>query len=744
VSDYKGGQSDASLLEEIRDRFDYATDEWREIRDQARIDMRYIGGDAWDPKDRAVREEAGRPCLNTDELEQHVNQLINDIRQNKRAIKVTPVGNGATSDTAELRASLIRQIEYRSNAQQVYTTMFENAVQRSYGYLRITPKYVSDEGFDQELRLEPVPNPDLVTPDPDFLKPDGADWKYLFYGERWPVAEFKKAFPHAEVRDFASAHHDLARNWVAADLRSVLVAEYWKVETRKRQLILLKPTDAQGQPTPVYADELKGLPPSDQILKMRAVDDSTVCQYLSNGLEILRKTGEPKFVWPGKSIPFVACYGKVLYLDDGQGTKRRIHSMIRKARDPQMLYSYIQTCKAETVGAVPRNSWIGYKGQFRGTEEQWQKANHVPVAYLEANAVTDDTGANVLPLPQRQPWDPPLQNLDIIGESARRAIQASIGSNPLPTQAQRRNEKSGVALRQIEDSAQKGSYHFVDHFEDAVTRTGAILDELIPHYYDTARDVTVRKPNDDAEVARVNDPEAPDGHKSLTDGDHDVTISTGPSYASEREEASQFATDLVGNPQLAQVIGPQKMTKLIALAIKLKAVGPTGDAMADVIDPPQQTDPAQQAQQAQQIAQENQELKAHLQQATQIIQTEQVKQQATIEKAKIDGQASIHLQRMKDATSITVAKINALTKGVVSANEAAIEAIALDHQATQNALDRAHDAGMAAEGHQQGLEAGAVGHQQALEQGEAGHGQSMEAQQAAADQAAQQQAEAGA
>jgi hypothetical protein len=94
-------------------------------------------------------------------------------------------------------------------------------------------------------------------------------------------------------------------------------------------------------------------------------------------------------------------------------------------------------------------------------------------------------------------------------EGARRAIQAAIGASPLPTQAQRHNEKSGVALKQMEDSAQKGSFHFIDHFDAALTRTGQILDELIPHYYDAARDVTVRKPDDQPAVMRINDPRIP-------------------------------------------------------------------------------------------------------------------------------------------------------------------------------------------------------------------------------------------
>src|SRR5262245_28007768 len=118
---------DTDLLTEIKERFDYGRISWQDIREQGRLDMRYIVGDIWDPSEKAQRLQNGRLCLNFDELSQHVNQLINDVRESKRAIEVTAMGNGADDDTAKYRQNLIRQIEYRSNAvQDAYVTMFEN------------------------------------------------------------------------------------------------------------------------------------------------------------------------------------------------------------------------------------------------------------------------------------------------------------------------------------------------------------------------------------------------------------------------------------------------------------------------------------------------------------------------------------------------------------------------------------------------------------------------------------------
>lgn len=125
--------SDENLLALIRNRFDYVQDAWQDIRREGDQDMRYVSGNPWPEAEKIAREKAGRPCLVMDEISQYTNQLNNEIRQNKRAVKVVPRGYGANDSTADFRGNLIRQIEYKSNAQSAYTCGFENMCNRSYG-----------------------------------------------------------------------------------------------------------------------------------------------------------------------------------------------------------------------------------------------------------------------------------------------------------------------------------------------------------------------------------------------------------------------------------------------------------------------------------------------------------------------------------------------------------------------------------------------------------------------------------
>jgi hypothetical protein len=734
-------RDDDDLLDEVRDRYHDATTQWDPIRREGAIDMRCIAGDPWDPQDRLARDKAGRPCLALDELGQYVNQVINDLRANKRGIVVTPKGAGANDLTAKFRQGKIRDIEYQSNATQAYTTMAENAIQRGYGYLRITARYqYPDTGFDQELVIEPVVNPDLVTPDPDHLRTDGSDLKFLFYEERRTVKDFRRDFPDATITSFSSEVMTASRGWVTGD--QLRLAEYWVKEPgAPRTLVLLKPPppsalNPQPQPIEVYADEINGVAPSsDQILKTRTVTPVTVQQYLTNGVEILART-----TWLGPSIPWVCCYGKVIYLQDAtERACRQLLSLIRLARDPYMLYCYYRTCQAELVGMTPKFPYFVVQGQLDATNLALLAASlNQPVAVIEYLTHTMAHPEGGLGPPARQPYEPPIQALELGAEGARRAIQAAIGASPLPTQAQRHNEKSGVALKQIEDTAQRGSFHFTDHHDEAVMRCGVILDECIPHYYDTARETSIRDPKDQAQLVRINDPAARStaGESAYLDtarGEHQVTISVGPKKDSEREAATDFADMIIGNPQIAQVVGPQKMAELIASSIRLKNLGPIGDEMADTIAPPpkpgQGPDPRQLQQQVQQMQAQLQQLHGVAAKQQQVIEADQVKTHGQITMKQMDLQFQREKMALDSETKITVAELGAKVDRLqlfleerarlgVQASDAVSQARAAAHDRQMQADAHAQTMMSDAQGYQAQARLQAQAHQQALAQGQ--------------------------
>lgn len=753
-SDAPPERPDEEILEEARERRDYAAKAWELIRDEGRKDVMCVAGDVWqamDPNGLDQRRDAKRPAVSCDEIGQYLNQTGNDVRQNKRGVKVTPTGNGANDKTAQYRQGRIRQIEYESNAQRdVYSPIFEDALQRSYGFGRIVSKYVSDTSRKMKLLLEAFPNPDVVLPDPDgaMLAPDCSkiQWAFILDASHTRKA-FKREFPDAQIVDFTDEHARLAPEWIKGD--HITLAEYWLIEKQPKRVVFLKIAPDRGW----FVSSLPRVPLEDEIDDERTVEVPYVCQYLTNGVELLAKKGQRKRTpWPGRSIPIFSCFGKVLYVQTGSGTERRMLSMVRLMREPVMGLAYTRTCQVEILGSVPRTTWVGYEGQFRGHETDWQKANHEPVPYLQVKPRTEATGGEVLPLPQRQSWDPPLQNTEMMAEAFRRSIQAAAGTSPLPTEAQRQNQKSGKALDRIESSGQKGSFHFVDHLDGMITRVGVMLDELLPFYDDTAGEVTVRKPDDQSAPQRINDPADPESVPVSADHEHDITLSVGPAKESERQASSDFADEIVANQALIQVVGPQKAAELMALAIRLKDVGPIGDEMADTISPkpPDEGQPPTPEQLARQVAESQatiQQLQLQLQEAMKPTAVEEIRQQGATQIKAMELDFQREKLAVESETKIAVAELSAKMDRI----ELFLEERARLGVEQENARARAHEVGMSSMQQQADAEEAERGRQAESEEAqrarqaaasEAAAGRLHEADMAA--EAAKQQQQAGA
>lgn len=720
-------KKDEKLLQEIRDNFDYAKEAWKEIREEAKKDMRYVSGDPWDPAERAKREDPNsrRPCLTFDELTQYVNQLINQVRQNPIAVKVSPKGNGATDKTAEMRQGIIRGIEYKSKAQAAYTNAFESAAQRSYGFFAISTDYVSEKSFDQEIKVRRIPNADSVLIDPDCKEADCSDMEFAFILDNIKQDSFESKYPNAEVKSFTPEMATELPDWIDDKNKMIQVAEYWKVKKKFRTLMQL---DAD---TTAYLDEYEGakLEKSEVVMKdgtrfpilnSRKCEERSVCQYITNGVEILEENE-----WAGKWIPIVAVLGKELWVDKGSGTKRVLMSLIRMARDPFMMYCWLRSNEAEEGSMTPKTPFIVYEGQLEGHEDEWARVTKEPLAFLQVKPTIDAATGQVLPIPQRQPFQPNFAAYEVVCEATRRAIQAAMGISPLPTAAQRQNEKSGIALKRINEQEQIGSFHFIDNYKHSIEHAGRIYDDLIPKIYDTARDVHIRKPDESQETLRLNQPYEENGqqiHYDTSIGDHEVTISTGPSYDSQREAVADFAETLASTPLFPRIAD---------LIIRLRNLGPLGDEMADRVTPPEfakDGNPAAKLQQATEQAQMAQRMIAELQKE---LNDAKVKEQGKV----IDNQYKMELEKLKIEAQVTIAEIT--TKSQEALERAKLEAdmqhklqVSADTVALQEDAQK-HEKELSAQEHDQTMEQGESAHQQALEQGE-------QAGQQASDLAAQQ------
>src|SRR5277367_3697115 len=479
---------DAKFLKKAQDRLKYCLESWRDIREEHDIDVRFRAGDQWDDIELRARKDKHRPAIVLDELGQFVNQLINDVRMNKRAVKVMPMGAGANDKTASTRADWIRAIEYSSQAQAAYITAFEGAAGASYGFWKLETFYPSSKSFNLSVRICPIVNANTIVFDPDCTHYDCSDAEDCFEIDFMSHEAFKRRWPKAEIAEFSEEIKQLAPEWIKD--KQVQVASWWKVEVDEIELHLVDIGDSQ-QPIVMRSTELPENIDKGRILKSRDYEDRRIVQHVINGVEIL-ETNDPRKGkgWPGNWIPIIPVWGMEMFVDNGAGSKRVLHSLIRLARDPQRLKNYYASQEMEEAKMSPRSPYMGPKGMFSNQADQWETLNDDPKAFAEYEVPEGFPPGSVEP--KRIPFVPNFQQYEMAKDSATRSIMAGMGIAPLPTAAQRNNEKSGVALSKIQGERAQGSFHFIDNFDRSLEFSGRQLDDLFDKIHDTARDIPQR------------------------------------------------------------------------------------------------------------------------------------------------------------------------------------------------------------------------------------------------------------
>jgi hypothetical protein len=740
------GTKDEKLLTEVRENFQYDYDSFSSIREEGARDVSFIANDAWLETEKKLRNTKGseRPMLNCDFLNQFCHLVINEVRQHPREVKISPAGFGATAELAELRENRIRAIQYHSDAQAAYVTALENCVQRSYGFGRVGLAYVSEKSFDQEIRIRRIPNPDSVLFDAGCKELDCSDAHHCFVVDEILRSEFRRRWPNAEVQDFDAQIAKDHPHWVKD--KSIQIAEYWRKEFTDDELLQFD-GGAAGLMT-----ELK----SKLLARGGRVEDSTVIypeqdghpeirvpltntrdtrvakirQYLTNGIEILED-----HEWVGKWIPIIPIFGKELYLTEAGSSKRMLLSLIRNARDAQRGFNYVETCKLEAIGQVPRTNYMAIEGQFEGHETEVAEANQKPTPYLYYKAVQMPDGSYTANPPIREPFDPPVQNLEIASESFLRAGQTAVGMYNSSVGRNDTNVKSGKAIQELDEQSDVGSFHFIANYNRFIVAVGRIVNDLQSKIEITPRQVPIRMRDGKEKLVWINkqydDDEGKSQHHDMTLGEYDVTINVGPNEDSQREEASDYLETLT--EQLAALpLDPAVKTQLLALVIQLKQMGPIGDQMVKILTP-QTGDPAQ-------LQQQMQTLQSQLQQ----LQTENSALHLDRAKRQLEADTKIEIERMKqegagsaDAADHMnqqeLAKFNVWAKIIVA--EMQKQSRSTDQIAEQDAskIEQAMDFG-----HEAGIQAVDHAHEHSIADKQAALARTQQLTQAAADSASQQ------
>jgi len=543
------------IIQEALKRFKQAQDFYDPIRQAAREDLAFVNGDQW-----STPETTDEMRLTVNLLGPFLRQITAEARQANPSIRVVPAGSGADEDKAEIYGGLIRHIEQFSEAEVSYQQALWYAAAAGEGYLTIDSEYCDDVSFDQNLVIKGINNPEKVFLDPLHEHLDGHDAEWGFIVEDISHDAYIRQFPKSSLTGGIAKWNllDLPGDWLTKD--TVRVARYWVKEYEMRTVYLVEdPLTGQQTTSEEPPDDTKAL------IKKRQSQFCTVKCYLINATEVLEETE-----WPGKYIPIIKVTGESYYV----GGEKMQYGAIRFAKDPQRQYNYFTSRQTEMVDLAPKNAFVGATGQFANNPEKWANANRINYGFLDYTP----TALNGQPVP------PPsrVSGLDMgafQGVAASRAqaledLKLTFGLHDAAL-GRVQGEASGVALQNRVEQSSRSTYQYFDHFLSALRCLGRQLVGLIPHFYDTERTIRIVKPTTEDALVTINSLE--NGNRyDLTYGSYDVVVTTGPAYASKRQEAYDAMSGLAqSNPQAGAVIGDliasqvdSPMAKLAAKRIK--------------------------------------------------------------------------------------------------------------------------------------------------------------------------------
>ena len=160
------------FIDEYKKRLKKAIAAEKTNREKAVESLKMSDGDQWSDKEKNRRESRGRPVLTGNLLEASIMQAVGDERHNHARVRVRPVSAKGDQVLAEIRAGIIKEVEYVSNAEAIYDYAHEMQCRGAYGAWRVLTRYAVDNPFICEELLSGVePGLDGITFDGDLLYP---------------------------------------------------------------------------------------------------------------------------------------------------------------------------------------------------------------------------------------------------------------------------------------------------------------------------------------------------------------------------------------------------------------------------------------------------------------------------------------------------------------------------------------------------------------------------------------------
>jgi hypothetical protein len=597
----EAGIDEGDVLENAHKNLETFTSYFNENIVRGKDDMNFTLRDQWTAVERSEFSRLFKPAMTTNKLYDPVKKIIGEQRKNKPDLIVRSLTGKASQEQIDLRADLVRTISYQSQNDLVYQTAFKSALLMGFGAFQVCVDYESPRSFNKIIRYEMITDPTRTSFDPKALKPhkgDG-DWcsrQYIFGRD-----EFFATYPYVtNPVSYVDPYSLLDYQWQTRD--TIVVADYFRKEWYPIKMLLLSTGDAVDEiqwermqkdiKTQLEITEGAEVGKIIQRMMPKVVAERQSQDYQIMHYRLTRNQIIDFSVWPSKQLPIVFVDGDSYYIEGRQYTRSFVH----EARDAQKLLNYARSETAAELKNRRREQWMGTPDNILGNEQMWRNPE------LQNGILMAKPDPKTGQMPTKMPAWEVSQGLFVTAQSATQDIKEVLGFSE--TEQLQGRDISGKARRERKMEGSMSCYVYQDNLNQAIEQSGRIVNDLLPHIIgQNERTMPVKRRNGQSDMVTFNKM-GRDGNLEnvMEEGDYDVEIDAGPSFAVQKEISLElFTQTMQAFPQAFPLVadlwaGSLDLTSMPLIKKRFESLVPPDILAKENGDPPPPKKPSPQEQ----------------------------------------------------------------------------------------------------------------------------------------------------
>lgn len=551
-------RKDAEKAKIIRARIKKWDDDWRFNNQQYHEFMSFVMGSQWTEDESKLFIDYKKIPLSMNKLAPLINHLLGEQRQNTPNLQVVP-SEGASVETAAVREALVKEISLNSQAKVVYQTAFQQAAIGGFGAFRITTDYENERSFNQVIIIKAIKDPTYCYWDVSAESPCKTDG--MFAGVRTRISRKMFASKYGEdlekqIPSDANYDEGSATGWIFSNDNEITIIEdcerVYETEmiyqlsngriVNAKQYKKLGKVNYEGEDYLLDGEEAITVSNKREAYKFKI-------KYTQMAGDFILNDDDDSEDFPSEQLPLIFVDQNSYYDKSG---KQICRPFIKDARDAQRYINYIATQSAYMMRVSRYDQFLVSKQNVRSpdTQEIWRDP-----ATAQGGLVYDESPNGNKPEQLR----PPELSQSMLTQYQRALSDIESSTGIYGTQmGDQGNENSGKAIDARTKRGNYNTYVPFDSLNRSIVVNGQIVDEMIPHIYDSEREVNINMPDTGQTKVMLNQQMDSYGSQiknNMTEGRYVVRLLPGASFEGQKQEnLESIQTVLQADPSLFRMV----------------------------------------------------------------------------------------------------------------------------------------------------------------------------------------------